>query len=63
MPFPSTVQPLIPPLLDIQSKIAVRQIVWLLSGICGVDAKDKVFGDSNYCFLKLSKSLWVLSSV
>lgn len=33
VPFLSTVQSLIPPLLDIQSKMVIRQIVYFLGGI------------------------------
>ena len=60
--LPVCLPPLTPPILDIQRKIAVRQIVWFLSSVSGVDAQGKGFGDSNCGFRGLSKPHWGLSS-
>ena len=60
--LPVCLPPLTPPILDIQRKIAVRQIVQFASSVCGVDAQDKGFGDSNCGFCGLCRSHWGLSS-
>lgn len=63
MPFPSTNQPLTPPLLEILGKRAVRQIRYFLSSMCAVDVQVKGFAGLNHCFLKLPKSHLVGSRV
>lgn len=43
--------------------MAVRQIVYLVACVVLGDVQDKAFAGINYCFLKLSKSHSVGSSV